>query len=113
MSENKTAPDAIVKGILDDAFSKYRKGEEKHGVIDLDNDPRNFLEEAEDELLDAIVYMAFEIRRIRALNILLNNLGQETFTISVQSLDASALKTAMEQELVPAIESENHEEPTL
>jgi len=60
-------PDDELKEILTAAFSKYRKGEEKHGVIDIDSDPRNFLKEAEDELLDSIVYSAFEIARLRKL----------------------------------------------
>ena len=67
MSTETKKPDTEVKDILADAFSKYKKGEEKYGVIDLDKDPRDFIEEAEAELLDAIVYMAFEISKLRRL----------------------------------------------
>jgi len=50
-----------------EAFSKYQKGEKKHGVIDLSTDPRDFLIETRDELLDAIVYIKFEILRIEKI----------------------------------------------
>lgn len=61
-------PDEIIQGILNDAFDKYREGEKKHGVLDIDTDPRNFLREAENELLDAIVYMCIEVARLRRVN---------------------------------------------
>lgn len=64
--------DEAVKVVLRDAFSKYRAGARKHGEINIDADPRNFLKEAEQELLDSIVYTAFEILRLRRVEAHLN-----------------------------------------
>ncbi len=64
--------DDEIKGIMGDAFDKYRAGEPKHGELDIMTDPRNFLAEAEEELLDTMVYCAAEIIRIRRVNAQLN-----------------------------------------
>lgn len=63
-----SAADRAVERILKDAMEKYRAGELKHGPLNITTDPRNFLKEAEGELLDRIVYTAFEIWRIRRLS---------------------------------------------
>lgn len=70
--EIKISPDIRVECVLRDAFYKYREGEKKYGPLDRSTDPRNFLKEAEAELLDAIVYMAFEVLRLRDLDARLN-----------------------------------------
>ena len=59
--------DAEVKGIFEEALRRYKTGEQTYGVFDKDNDPRDLLKEAEEEMLDVIVYMAFEIARARGL----------------------------------------------
>lgn len=59
--------DAEVKGIFEEAPRRYKKGEQTYGVFDKDNDPRDLLKEAEEEMLDVMVYMAFEIARARGL----------------------------------------------
>lgn len=106
MIENTTTPDAVVRRVLDDAFAKYREGEKKHGVLDIDADPRNFLVEAERELLDAIVYACIEIARIRELNKKLNYLGvaMAEMSIKVHTLDAAGFEKAVEKEVVPALQ---------
>ena len=67
-------PDERVRKVLDMAFDKYRKGEEKHGVIDLENDPRNFIREAKNELLDNIVYSCFQVEKLDRIERGLKNL---------------------------------------
>lgn len=64
--------DEEIKAVLGDAFDKYREGEKKYGELDIMLDPRNFLAEAEEELLDTMVYCAAEIIRIRRVNAQLN-----------------------------------------
>lgn len=61
--ENKA--DSQVKGILDEAFARYKKFEAKYGVPDFEKDPRDFINEAIEELQDTIVYAAFQIARLR------------------------------------------------
>jgi len=62
-----TEIDTLVRGVLNDALTKYTEGEKKYGELNIMKDPRNFLKEAEEELLDTMVYCAFEIIRIRRL----------------------------------------------
>ncbi len=69
--------DAEVKGIFEEAFERYKAGEKTYGVFDKEKDPRDFIREAEEELLDTIVYAAFEIARIRALNNKLKSLMED------------------------------------
>ena len=64
--------DEAIQEVFRDAFGKYRGGARKHGEIDIDADPRNFLREMEQELLDAMVYLAFEVVRIRRIERKLN-----------------------------------------
>ena len=59
--------DKETRGIFEDAFGRYKLGESRYGVFDKDTDPRDFLLEGEEELLDLMVYANFEIARIRAL----------------------------------------------
>lgn len=43
---------------IDEAKRKRMvKGEKKHGPLDLDRDPRNFIQEAVEELIDALNYL--------------------------------------------------------
>ena len=66
--------DREVRSIFDDALQKYHEGEKKYGELDIMKDPRNFLAEAEAELLDTMNYLAFEIIRIRRVNAMLNKM---------------------------------------
>ncbi len=68
MGESERPPsDAKIMGVLFNAFGKFLKGEKKNGVLDIPTDPRDFLLEAELELLDSINYMSFEIVKLRRL----------------------------------------------
>ncbi len=73
----KSDIDKKVCGVFDDALQKYREGEKKYGELEIMKDPRNFLAEAEAELLDMMNYVAFEILRIRKVNAQLNKMIQE------------------------------------
>lgn len=53
--------------ILGTAFDRYNKGELVYGVFDPEKDPRDFLKETEEELLDVIVYAAFQITRLKEM----------------------------------------------
>lgn len=81
MGERKAQPiDAEVRDVLDGAFDKYIEGEKKHGVLDIDSDPRNFLKEAINELRDSIIYSALEIMRLEKLDDALNGLADDLET---------------------------------
>lgn len=69
--------DAEVKEIFDEALARYKQGAKTYGVFDKYTDPRNFLKEAEEELLDTIIYTTFEIAKIRTLNNKLNSLMED------------------------------------
>lgn len=59
--------DIELQHIFDDAYDKYREGAKEHGELNIDTDTRDFLKEAEYELLDSIVYLAFQIVRLRRM----------------------------------------------
>ncbi|HOG07658.1 MAG TPA: hypothetical protein PK983_06155 [Syntrophales bacterium] len=59
--------DNRIEEILSAALGKYRQGEEKHGAFDPATDQRDFLAEAEAEILDAINYLAMFILKVRAM----------------------------------------------
>lgn len=59
-------PDGI-EAVIMEALSRYDNGRRKYGPLSLDTDGRDFLRETEEELLDAINYLAFEIIRLRSL----------------------------------------------
>lgn len=65
--EMKDKADSEIQGILGEAFGRYRGGEKTYGVFDKCTDTRDFFNEAEEELLDMIVYAAFQIAKLRAL----------------------------------------------
>ena len=56
-----------IKVIIREALTRYEKGKEDHGDLDLSIDKRDFTLEAEKELLDCINYCAFQILRLRRL----------------------------------------------
>lgn len=57
--------DKEVRAIFEAAFARYKLGEARYGVWKKETDKRDLLDEAEQELLDAIVYNSFEISRLR------------------------------------------------
>jgi len=59
--------DNRIEEILSAALVKYRQGESKHGAFDPATDQRDFLAEAEAEILDAINYLAMFILKVRAM----------------------------------------------
>lgn len=65
--QEMSSVDKETTAIFEDAFKRYKLGESRYGVFDKDTDPRDFLLEGEEELLDLMVYANFEIARIRAL----------------------------------------------
>jgi len=76
--------DTLVRGVLDDALTKYTEGEKEYGRLDVIRDPRNFLKEAEEELLDTMVYCAFEIVRIRRVDAELNRRIKEALSLEAR-----------------------------
>jgi hypothetical protein len=53
--------------VIKEALSQYEKGRQEHGELDLSTDKRDFLREAEKELLDCINYCVFQILKLRRL----------------------------------------------
>lgn len=49
------------------AMVKYVKAERKYGDYDPATDPRDLLDEAEEELLDAINYLAMQVIKLREI----------------------------------------------
>ncbi len=90
--------DREVRSIFDDALQKYHEGEKKYGELDIMKDPRNFLAEAEAELLDTMVYCAFEISRIRKVNATLNKRLHEIVFLRNYLLRQSAKSVGRKEE---------------
>lgn len=59
---------ADIEAVIKEAIEKYNKGRDKYGSLDLARDKRNFIHEAEQELLDCINYCVFQILRLRQIN---------------------------------------------
>ena len=57
----------IQESIIREALSKYEQGKIEYGEIDLATDKRDFIDEAEKELLDCINYCVFQILKLRKL----------------------------------------------
>ncbi len=56
-----------IEAIIREAVSKFEIGRLKHGELDLSTDKRDFIHEAEQELLDCINYCVFQILRLRRI----------------------------------------------
>lgn len=54
-----------IEAVIRQALSKYEKGRLELGQLDLSTDSRNFIDEAIEEMLDAINYLTFQIIRLR------------------------------------------------
>lgn len=61
--------DKDIEIVIREALSQYDKGRQEHGELDLAADQRDFLSEAEKELIDCINYCAFQILKLRSLRI--------------------------------------------
>lgn len=55
-----------IASILYAALDKYQAGAKKYGPYDPETDQRDMLQEAEEEILDAINYLAMLLVKIRA-----------------------------------------------
>ena len=86
MSDREILPiDKEFRAVLDEAHDKYIDGEKKHGVLDIDKDPRNWITEAINELLDSIVYTSAEIIRLKKVEAMLNEFTDDEFKIDLNA----------------------------
>lgn len=56
-----------INGVIREALTRYEGARKKYGPMDPSSDGRDFLMEAEEELLDCINYCVFQIIRLRRL----------------------------------------------
>lgn len=56
-----------IEAIIREALKRYEEGRQEHGELDLSRDKRDFVYEAEQELLDCINYCVFQILRLRGI----------------------------------------------
>ncbi|MBT9165315.1 MAG: hypothetical protein DDT23_01332 [candidate division WS2 bacterium] len=56
-----------IENIIKEALSKYDKGRFNYGDLELTTDKRDFIYEAEQELLDCINYCIFQILKLRGI----------------------------------------------
>lgn len=56
-----------IEAVIRQALAKYEAGRKAYGQLDLATDSRDYLYEAEAELLDCINYCCFQIIRLRSL----------------------------------------------
>lgn len=56
-----------MEAVIREALKRYEAGRKEHGQLDLDADKRDFISEAEQELLDCINYCVFQDLRLRRL----------------------------------------------
>ena len=60
-------PDSTdVEIIIKEATARYNTGRAEHGQLDISRDRRDFISEAEQELLDSINYIVFLILKLRS-----------------------------------------------
>lgn len=57
----------MIETVIRKALRRYEAGRLEHGQLDLATEKRDFLHEAEQELLDCINYCIFQILRLRSL----------------------------------------------
>ncbi len=56
-----------IETIIREALKRYEEGRQEHGDLDLSTDKRDFIHEAEQELLDCINYCVFQILRLKGI----------------------------------------------
>jgi len=59
-----------IEAVIKEALNRYETGRIKYGSLDLSRDDRDFINEAEQELLDCINYCVFQILRLRGIKTL-------------------------------------------
>jgi len=59
-----------IEAVIKEALNRYESGRRKYGELDLSRDDRDFINEAEQELLDCINYCVFQILRLRGIKTL-------------------------------------------
>ena len=68
MSKDNMRPQAKdIEAVIREALNRYGRGRLEHGQLDLSRDKRDFLKEAEQELLDCINYCVFQILKLRGI----------------------------------------------
>jgi len=71
MTENNLNPKEILKEIekINNSILKERLnlGYKDYGDLDIRKDKRDYLKEAEEEIIDAIVYLYFQLLRIKKI----------------------------------------------
>ncbi len=56
-----------IEAVIREALRRYEAGRLEHGQLDLSNDSRDFIHEAEQELLDCVNYCVFQIIKLRGI----------------------------------------------
>lgn len=56
-----------MEAVFREALNRYKAGRKEHGQLDLSTDKRDFISEAEQELLDCINYCVFQVLRLRRI----------------------------------------------
>jgi len=56
-----------VRSVIDAALERHRGGSQRYGSLDPATDKRDFLYEAEMELLDFINYAVYQVLKLRSL----------------------------------------------
>lgn len=56
-----------IEAIIKEALTRHDAGRFEYGELDLSTDKRDFIHEAEKELLDCINYCVFQILKLRRL----------------------------------------------
>ena len=61
--------------VVESALDRYRMGKKKYGAYDPETDHRDPLCEAEEELLDCMMYCGQQVLKLRSLRLRLRSLG--------------------------------------
>lgn len=56
-----------IEAVIKEALCRYDAGRLEHGQLDLSIDKRDFIDEAIEEMLDAINYLSFQILKLRGI----------------------------------------------
>jgi len=56
-----------VRSVIDEALKRHRGGSQRYGDLNVEMDGRDFLHEAEMELLDFINYAVYQVLKLRSL----------------------------------------------
>jgi len=56
-----------IRAVVNEALERHRGGSQRYGDLNVETDERDFLYEAEMELLDFINYAVYQVLKLRAL----------------------------------------------